>query len=51
MMTVKDTPSCGITYNRHSDDSRVVIYDRCCENSVWLVSSDIIFQLQVIDKY
>ena len=35
-MTVVDTPSFGITYNRHSDDSTVVIYDRCSENSVWL---------------
>ncbi len=25
---VSDAPNCGITYNRHSDDSRDVIYDR-----------------------
>jgi hypothetical protein len=25
-MTIRDAPSCGITYDRHSDDSRGVIY-------------------------
>jgi hypothetical protein len=25
---VSDVPSCGITYSRHSDNSRSVIYDR-----------------------
>jgi hypothetical protein len=24
---VSDAPSCGVTYNRHSDDSRGVIYN------------------------
>jgi len=27
-MIVSDTPSCGITYAHHSDDSRGIIYDR-----------------------
>ncbi len=26
MMIVSDAPSCGVTYNRHSDGSRGVIY-------------------------
>ncbi len=26
MMTISDAPSCGITYDDHSDDSRDVIY-------------------------
>jgi hypothetical protein len=26
MMTVSDTPSCGITNDDHSDDKRCVIY-------------------------
>jgi hypothetical protein len=26
-MTVSDTPRCGVTYKRDSDDSRGVIYD------------------------
>ncbi len=26
-MTASDAPSCGITYDHHSDDSRGVIYD------------------------
>jgi hypothetical protein len=39
---MSDTPSCGITIERHSDDSNCVIYDRkyvhstshwCCQNS------------------
>jgi hypothetical protein len=25
---VSDAPSCGVTYNRHSDNSRGAIYDR-----------------------
>ncbi len=25
---MSDTPSCGVTYNRYSDDSRDIIYDR-----------------------
>jgi hypothetical protein len=27
-MIVNNAPSCGITYDRHSDDSRHDIYDR-----------------------
>ncbi len=27
-MIVSDAPSCGVTYDRHSDDSRGIIYDR-----------------------
>jgi hypothetical protein len=27
-MMVNNAPSCGITYDRRSDDSRHVIYDR-----------------------
>jgi hypothetical protein len=27
-MTVSETPSCGVTYYCHPDDSRGVIYDR-----------------------
>jgi hypothetical protein len=27
-MTASDAPSCGFTYDHHSDDSRGVIYDR-----------------------
>jgi len=27
-MIVSDAPYCGVTYNRHSDDSRGIIYDR-----------------------
>jgi hypothetical protein len=26
-MIISDTPSCGINYDRHSDDSRGIIYD------------------------
>jgi hypothetical protein len=26
-MTISDAPSCGITYNCHSDDSRGINYD------------------------
>jgi len=26
-MTVSDAPSCGITYNHHSDNARCVIYN------------------------
>ncbi len=26
MMIVSDAPSCGVTYNHHSDNSRGVIY-------------------------
>jgi hypothetical protein len=28
MTTISDAPSCCITYSCHSDDFRVVIYDR-----------------------
>ncbi len=28
LTTVSDAPSCGVTYDRHSDDSRGVIYNR-----------------------
>ncbi len=27
-MIVSDAPSCGITYDHHSDDSSGIIYDR-----------------------
>jgi hypothetical protein len=27
LTTVRDSPNCAITYNRHSDDSRGVIYN------------------------
>jgi hypothetical protein len=27
-MVIRDYPSCGITYERHSDDSRGTIYNR-----------------------
>jgi hypothetical protein len=26
-MIISDAPSCGVTYNHHSDDSRRYIYD------------------------
>jgi hypothetical protein len=28
LMTLSGAPSCGITYDHHSDDSRGVIYNR-----------------------